>query len=55
MSSTTKPPHACRLTEDEAEALEAVAEERGEFKSVTMRRAIQFYLNENPDNANVLS
>ena len=53
--SSTKPPHSCRLTEEESEAIQRVAEERGEFVSVVMRRAVQHYLETNPDNMEILA
>lgn len=52
MGSNT--PVGCRLPDDQREALEEVADERGEVRSTVIRRAVRFYLRENPDEVNIL-
>lgn len=46
---------ATRLSADEAELIEAVIEETGWLKSDLVRRAVQHYMVENPDNVRVLT
>jgi predicted DNA-binding protein len=45
---------ATRLPAPEAERLEAVVEETNQTKSAVVRRAIRYYLEQNPDRARVL-
>lgn len=52
MGSNT--PVGCRLPDDQREALDEVADERGEVRSTVIRRAVRFYLRENPDEVNIL-
>jgi len=39
----------CRLPEKLSDRLDRAAEERGAFESEIVRRAIRFYIDENPD------
>lgn len=44
-----------RLRDPYAEALEEVAEAEGELRSTMCERMVKWYLNENPENLEVLS
>jgi metal-responsive CopG/Arc/MetJ family transcriptional regulator len=52
MGSNT--PVGCRLPDDQLEALDEVADERGEVRATVMRRAVRYYLGDNPDEVSIL-
>lgn len=45
----------CRLPDRESDVVEQAAEERGAFKSEIVRRAIRYYINQNPDGIRAFS
>jgi predicted DNA-binding protein len=49
MRSRRSEAFATRLPERDAQRLEAVVKQTGETDSAVLRRAVQFYLNKNPD------
>lgn len=53
MSQTV--PCSCRLPQEEADAVDAVAEEQSRMRAEVIRRAVRWYLSSNPDEVRVLS